>query len=177
MESAEGGSGTVAIGDFMGFYSMGDIGSDATVTGNMYHFYANDNSNNPTGNTYSFYQEDLTDRLRIGKLETYSEKIESLTSSSTITVDTTGAPFFTVTLATNTQFVLTGMIAGQTVQIKIKQDGTGNHTASFGTADSTAVKFAGGTPTLSTAANAIDVVSVFFDGSDYIGNIAKAFAA
>ena len=177
LESAEGGSGTVAIGDFMGFYSMGDIGSDATVTGNMYHFYANDNSNNPTGNTYSFYQEDLTDRLRIGKLETYSEKIESLTSSSTITVDTTGAPFFTVTLATDTQFVMTGMIAGQTVQIKIKQDGTGNHTASFGTADSTAVKFAGGTPTLSTAANAIDVVSVFFDGSDYIGNIAKAFAA
>ena len=82
-----------------------------------------------------------------------------------------------MTLATDTQFVLTGMIAGQTVQIKIKQDGTGNHTASFGTADSTAVKFAGGTPTLSTAANAIDVVSVFFDGSDYIGNIAKAFAA
>ena len=177
LENAENGSGTVALDNFMAFYSMGDIGNDATVTGNMYHFYANDNSNNPTGNTYSFYQEDLTDRLRIGKLETYSEKIESLTSSSTITVDTTGAPFFTVTLATNTQFVLTGMIAGQTVQIKITQDGTGSHTASFGTADSTAVKFAGGTPTLSTAANAIDVVSVFYDGTDYIGNIAKAFAA
>ena len=60
--------------------------------------------------------------------------------------------------------------------IKIKQDGTGSRTASFGTGDSTAVKFAGGAPTLSTGANAIDVVTVFYDGTDYIGNIAKAFA-
>lgn len=176
LENSESGSGTVAVDNFIGFYSMGDIGSDATVTGNMYHFYANNNSQNPTGSTYSFYQEDLTDLLRLGKLEAYSEKINSLTSSSTITVDTTLAPFHTVTLATNTQFVISGLIAGQTVTIKIKQDGTGSRTASFGTGDSTAVKFAGGAPTLSTGANAIDVVTVFYDGTDYIGNIAKAFA-
>ncbi len=176
LENSEDGSGTVAVDNFIGFYSMGDIGTDATVTGNMYHFYANNNSQNPAGSTYSFYQEDLTDLLRIGKLEAYSEKINSLTSSSTITVDTTLAPFHTVTLATNTQFVISGLIAGQTVTIKIKQDGTGSRTASFGTGDSTAVKFAGGAPTLSTGANAIDVVTVFYDGTDYIGNIAKAFA-
>jgi hypothetical protein len=39
------------------------------------------------------------------------------------------------------------------------------------------VKFAGGTPTLSTAGNAIDVVTIFNDGTNYLGNIAKAYAA
>ena len=176
LENYEGGSGTVAVDNFMGFYSAGDVGGDATVTGNMYHFYANNNSNNPTGDTYSFYQEDLTDKLRLGKLETYNEKINTLTSSSTITVDCALAPFHTVTLATNTQFVLTNLVAGQSVTIKIKQDGTGSRTGAFGTADSTAVKFAGGAPTLSTGGNAIDVISVMYDGTDYIGNVAKAFA-
>ncbi len=177
LENYESGSGTVAVDNFMGFYSMGDIGGDATVTGNFYHFYANNNSNDPTGSTYSFYQEDLTDKLRLGTLETYREKVATLTSSSTISVECDQAPFHTVTLATNTQFVIQELAAGQTVQIKIKQDGTGSRTASFGTGDSTAVKFAGGTPTLSTAAGSIDVVSIFNDGTDYIGNIAKAFAA
>ena len=46
----------------------------------------------------------------------------------------------------------------------------------FVTADSTAAKFAGGTPTLSTAANAIDVVTIFNDGTNYLGNVALAFA-
>ena len=40
----------------------------------------------------------------------------------------------------------------------------------------TSVKFAGGTPTLSTAGGAIDVVTVFNDGVNYLGNIAKAYA-
>jgi hypothetical protein len=39
------------------------------------------------------------------------------------------------------------------------------------------VKFPGGAPTLSTAVGAIDVVTVFNDGTNYLGNIAKAYAA
>ena len=61
--------------------------------------------------------------------------------------------------------------------IIITQDGGGANTGSFGTDGSTAVKFAGGTPTLSTAGNAIDVVTIFNDGTNYLGNIAKAYAA
>ena len=39
------------------------------------------------------------------------------------------------------------------------------------------MKFAGGTPTLSTAGGSIDVVTIFNDGTNYLGSIAKAFAA
>ena len=107
----------------------------------------------------------------------YIEAINSLTSSSTITVDFSEASVHTVTLAENTEFVVTNLPTGATGTIIITQDGGGSNTGSFGTDGSTAVKFAGGTPTLSTAGNAIDVVTVFNDGTNYLGNIAKAYAA
>jgi NADPH-dependent ferric siderophore reductase len=107
----------------------------------------------------------------------YIESINTLTSSSTITVDFSEASVHTVTLAENAQFVVTNLPTGATGTIIITQDGGGSNTGSFGTDGSTAVKFAGGTPTLSTAGNAIDVVTVFNDGTNYLGNIAKAYAA
>lgn len=106
----------------------------------------------------------------------YTEKQNSLTSSSTITVDCTLAPVHKVTLGVSTGFVISNLPAGGTVTIIIVQDATGSRTATFGTDGSTAVKFAGGTPTLSTAANSIDVVTIYNDGTNYLGNIAKAFA-
>jgi len=106
----------------------------------------------------------------------YIEAINSLTSSSTITVDFSTASVHTVTLAENTEFVVTNLPTGGTGTIIITQDGGGTNTGSFGTDGSTAVKFAGGTPTLSTAGGAIDVVTIFNDGTNYLGNIAKAYA-
>ena len=79
-------------------------------------------------------------------------------------------------MAQNTQFVIQELAAGQSVTIIITQDGTGSRTASFGTGDSTAVKFAGTYSALSTAAGAIDVVTIFNDGTNYLGNCAKAYA-
>jgi hypothetical protein len=107
----------------------------------------------------------------------YIEAINTLTSSSTITVDFSEASVHTVTLAENTEFVVTNLPTGATGTIIITQDVGGSNTGSFGTDGSTAVKFAGGTPTLSTAGNAIDVVTIFNDGTNYLGNIAKAYAA
>jgi hypothetical protein len=81
-----------------------------------------------------------------------------------------------ITLATNTQFVIANLPTGGSVNIIIVQDGTGSRTASFGTDTSTAVKFAGGTPTLSTTAGAIDIVTIFNDGTNYYGDIGKSYA-
>ena len=106
----------------------------------------------------------------------YIEPINALTSSSTITVNCGLASVHTVTLAENTQFVISNLPVGGTVTLIITQDGGGSNTGTFGTDGSTAVKFAGGTPTLSTAGGAIDVVTVFNDGVNYLGNIAKAYA-
>jgi hypothetical protein len=108
-----------------------------------------------------------TVRFNVG----YQEDINALTSSTGITVDASLASVHTVTLAHNTTFTISNLPTGGSVTIIITQDGTGSNTGAF-----TSVKFAGGTPTLSTDANAIDVVTIFNDGSNKIATIAKAFA-
>ena len=113
---------------------------------------------------------DLDDTVRFNK--NYTEDITALTSSTGITVDAALSTVHTVTLAHSTTFTISNLPTGGTVTIIITQDGTGSHTGAF-----TSVKFAGGTPTLSTDANAIDVVTIFNDGTSKIANIAKAFAA
>jgi len=106
----------------------------------------------------------------------YIEKINALTSSSTITVNCATASIHTVYLETNSGFVISNLPTGGTVTLIITQDSTGSRTATFGTDTSTTVKFVGGTPALSTASNSIDVVTIFNDGTNYLGNIAKAYA-
>ena len=106
----------------------------------------------------------------------YTEKINALTSSSTITVNCAAASIHTVTLAVSTGFVISNLPTGGTVTLIITQGGSGSYTATFGTDGSTTVKFPGGAPTLSTAVGAIDVVTIFNDGTNYLGNIAKAYA-
>jgi hypothetical protein len=106
----------------------------------------------------------------------YVEKINALTAGTTITINCALAPVHKVTLTANTGFVITSLPTGGSVTVIIVQDGTGSRTATFGTDTSTAVKFAGGTPTLSTAASSIDIVTIFNDGTNYYGDIGKAYA-
>ena len=113
---------------------------------------------------------DLDDivRFNVG----YKEDINALTSSASISVDATAAPVHSVTLAHAATFTISNMVAGQSIMIIITQDGTGSRTGSF-----TSVKFPGGAPTLSTGGGDIDVISVFYDGTNYLGNIAQDFTA
>ena len=106
----------------------------------------------------------------------YIDDINTLTSSSTITVDCNLAPVHKVTLGTNTGFVISNLPTGGTVTLIIRQDATGFRTATFGTDGSTAIKFPSGAATLSTAANSIDVVTIFNDGTAYLGNIANSYS-
>ena len=77
--------------------------------------------------------------------------------ASTITLDFKTGNNFTTTLTGNTTFANpTTLVAGQSGVIFIIQDGTGGHTAAFGSywdfSDGTA-------PTLSTGANAVDMIA------------------
>ena len=108
-----------------------------------------------------------TARFNVG----YKEDINALTSSTGITVDASLASVHTVTLAHNTTFTISNLPTGGSVTIIITQDGAGSRTGAFAS-----TKFSGGTPTLSTDANAIDVVTIFNTGSNKIATIAKAFA-
>ena len=61
----------------------------------------------------------------------------------------------------------TNLKAGATYIWRIVQDATGSRTLSFGTA----FKFSGGTaPTLTTAANAVDVLTGYSDGTNIYCN-------
>ena len=157
MVDSSGGGGTKSIGTYYGVYVANQGKTQITTP-------------------YALYVEDDDYLSKIGKIEAYKEKINALTSDTTITTNCALAPVHTVTLAGNTEFVITNLGTGQTVTLIITQDGTGSRTATFGTDGSTAVKFPGGAPTLSTAASAIDVVTIFNDGTNYLGNIAQAYA-
>ena len=105
----------------------------------------------------------------------YIEKINTLTSSSTITVNCATASIHTVTLATATEFNITNLPTGGSVTLIITQDGSGSRTATFGTDGSSAVKFPSNSSTLSTGAGDIDVVTIVNDGTNFLGNIAKDY--
>lgn len=100
-----------------------------------------------------------------------NETVTALTSATTITVNRALGTVFTVTLSHNATFNFTNFNSGQTVALKIKQDGTGNRTATF-----TGVKFVNGFNDLSTGANRIDFVSIFNDGTDLLGAINLNYA-
>lgn len=88
----------------------------------------------------------------------------ALTSGATITVDASLSNNFKLTLATNaTLSNPTNSTDGMVVNIRIKQDATGSRTLAYGSK----YKWAGGAaPALSTAANAVDFLSMYYDATD-----------
>jgi hypothetical protein len=89
----------------------------------------------------------------------------SLADGANIAVDMNAGRVFTVTLGGNrTLDNPTNQTAGESGIFIVKQDATGNRTLSYGSN----YKFAGGAPTLSTAANAIDVISYYVEADGTI---------
>lgn len=86
-------------------------------------------------------------------------QIVSLTDGATITPNLAAGNNFTVTLGGNRTLAnATNLTAGQSGVIYVVQDGTGSRTLAYGTM----WRFPGNTaPTLSTAANSIDVLPYF----------------
>lgn len=93
-------------------------------------------------------------RVTGGGLETVST---NATATGAVQLDLANGNVFNLTLTGNVTFTFTGATNGRACSfaIYLKQDATGNRTVSWpGSA-----KWAGGTPpTLSTAANAVDIV-------------------
>lgn len=107
----------------------------------------------------------------------YSESIFSLGTTSTPTVNVANGNVQTITLNGNWTFTgFTSPIAGQSVTILITQDATGSRT--FGTSGITA-KWANGqfsaNKVLSTAGGSLDVMYIFFDGSQYLFSLVKGY--
>jgi hypothetical protein len=100
----------------------------------------------------------------------------ALTSGASIALDASQSNIFKLTLAINSTLTNpTNPTDGMVLNIRIKQDATGGRTLAYGTA----FKWPGGTvPSLSTAANAVDLISMQYDSTDAVWAcvMQKAFA-
>ena len=104
-------------------------------------------------------------------LDDIRETVAALTYGATITPDAADGSIRTITLTGNVTFsAFTNPVSGQTITLIITQDATGSRTLT------STMKFAGGSKTLSTAANSIDILTVSYIGTTYYASLAKAFA-
>lgn len=100
-----------------------------------------------------------------------SETISTLTYAATITPDVANGTVQKITLTGNVTFsAFANPVAGQSITLIITQDATGSRTLT------STFKFAGASKTLSTAANSIDVLYVFYDGTNYLASLVKGYA-
>jgi hypothetical protein len=110
----------------------------------------------------------------VGTLIEYREKINNIGSTSgAVGIDVALAPVHMLTATgaiTISAANITNISAGQSVSVIITQDGTGGRTL---TSD---LKFAGGSKTLSTDANSIDVINVFYDGTRFLASLVTGYA-
>lgn len=92
-------------------------------------------------------------------------------SAGTITIAATSGTIHRMTLGGNvTISAFTNALAGQSVTLIVAQDATGNRTLT------SSWLFAGASKTLSTASNVIDVINVFYDGTNYLAGLVKGYA-
>lgn len=128
-----------------------------------------------TGNTNKLLTTNGTDAtwtnsLTGVNLTKYTETVYSLTYGATITPDWNNGPVQKVTLTGGATFAApSNMTSGSSLTLIVYQDATGSRIGTW----NASYKFAGGTPTLTTTASAVDVINVFYDGTNYISSIAK----
>jgi hypothetical protein len=93
------------------------------------------------------------------------------TGASTLTPNAAAGSIYQYTLTGNiTINTLSNAVAGTSMMLILTQDGTGNRLLTSN------MKFAGGSKTLSTAANSIDIMSVMYDGGTYYASLTKGYS-
>lgn len=93
------------------------------------------------------------------------------TGAATLTPDASAGSIYTYTVTgAITLSALSNAVAGTSMTIILTQGGAGSYVLT------STMKFAGGSKTLSTAIGAIDIISVFYDGSTYYASLTKGYA-
>lgn len=104
----------------------------------------------------------------------YTKTQQTLTDGATITWTMSSGNNATVTLGGNRTLAISGAVSGDYGTLKVVQDGTGTRTLTL-PAGSKVVNGGGGAITLSVAANAIDIISFYYDGTNYFWYYGIAF--
>jgi filamentous hemagglutinin family protein len=108
------------------------------------------------------------------KTVTFNQEFNNGNSTATATVDWTKALKQQITInAATATLTFTAPAGVSNLLLRVVQDATGGRLVTW----PATVKWAGGAaPTLSTAANAVDVVSFFYNGTNYYGTASLNFA-
>jgi hypothetical protein len=114
----------------------------------------------------------LTDLISLNvKAKTFElTQPSSINSTSTTTLDLSTGNVLQVVLTGSTTLAFTNPKIG-TYIIKIKQDATGNWALNFPT-----IKWSdAAVPTITTTPNAVDLITIIYDGTDYYGSCLQNF--
>jgi len=105
-------------------------------------------------------------------IQGFTETLVALgNTSGTFAPNLANGTIQTLTLTGNLTFdAFTSPVTGQSGTFVLTQDGTGNRTLS------STMKFAGGYKTLSNSAAAIDLMTVFYDGTNYYASLTTGYA-
>lgn len=111
-----------------------------------------------------------TDKVKIDR--DLKKTPQTLTDGATITWNMANGYNAVVTLGGNRTLAFSNLEAGDIGTLVVKQDATGNRTLTLPSGS----KKANGGFFLSTTANAIDILSFYYDGTNYYWNIGKLFS-
>lgn len=126
----------------------------------------------PKGADSTLVSEIAAQTLTQKTFEDYKETIyTSGSTTGTITPDVANGNVQSITLTGSITFnAFANAETGQSMTLIVKQSATGGETLT------STMKFAGGAKTLSTAANAIDIITVLYDGTNYYANLVTNFS-
>lgn len=99
---------------------------------------------------------------------------QTLTDGATITWNINSGTIAKVTLGGNRTLVISNPVANNYYQISVTQDGTGSRTLTL-PAGSKVIGGGAGAITLTTTAGAIDILTCFYDGTNYYWNYGKNY--
>ena len=107
-------------------------------------------------------------------LKKFNETVVALGNQSgdiSASLNATNGSIYTVTATGDiTINTIANAVAGTSMRIIITQDGTGSRLLT------SSMKFEGGSKTLTTAGGSIDIIDVFYDGTNYFAVLSKAYA-
>lgn len=106
-----------------------------------------------------------------GKVGAAIAEFDAGNSGTALTINFSNSTAQKVTLTGNCTFTFSNPANGQTYLLKLVQDATGSRTATW----PAAVKWSGSAPILSTAAAKIDLISFYYDGTNYFGTYSLGY--
>jgi hypothetical protein len=165
---------TVAAGQSAGIYALANsqIGAAALAGAGTVNAAVDVSSTIGGGQTVATLNRTLNVLTDIKSLS-FSQEVNNGNSGAAKNIDWTAGPKQTVTLTANTTLTFTAPPGPCTVTLRLVQDATGGRTVTW----PATVKWAGAAaPVLTAAANAVDVVSLYWNGATYYGVASLNFA-